>query len=74
MPRTQAPPRRVTPKPTDRQCDWIRLRDSIGWQIDFYLITEPSPPMREVVRQLEDLLADGDRAAGLLEPNGHHSV
>ena len=63
------PPPAVTGKPpplTTAQRDWIRLRDSIGLDLDLFLDGEPSHEMRQVIEDLESCLAEGDRAAGLL--------
>ena len=73
MPRTQARPKhRVTPKPTPAQRKWIKMRDAIGWELDMYFFSDPGADMRVVIRQLEDVLARGDRAVGLLPPSANN--
>ena len=50
--------------PTQR--DWITLRDNIGLELDLFLSGDPPPEMRRIVREIEDTLALGDHAVGLL--------
>ena len=50
----------------ERQVTWIRSRDRIGEVLDDYLAGEPPPEMRDLIEQLERVLATGDHVAGLL--------
>ena len=70
MPRPRAKP----PKLTDDQVRWVTLRDEVAKAIDLFVLTRPEPPMRRVVRALEDALAMGDTLSGCLDhnENGYH--
>jgi hypothetical protein len=45
---------------------WSVFRDHIGAEIDGYLHTIPTPEMRELVQDLERVLAAGDHRVKLL--------
>lgn len=51
---------------TGEQEAWIRRRTRIGWALDDLLRTRPSDELRRTVRLLEEALAAGDHAVGLL--------
>jgi hypothetical protein len=63
-------PTRALPTPATRaewreQRAWAAFRDHIGSEIDDFMHSNPPPAVRQIVREIEEWLAVGDRAVKL---------